>query len=86
MEGTIVFLKIFVGTKSESLQPHLYLGEGKMIRLRKEGDNPFDNESLWPFDGKKVRVQGKVNEEGILYVESLEIEDSELTVYDEIEQ
>lgn len=71
MQGTVIFLKSFLGTKSESVQPFLYLGNGEIIRIFKPGDNPFENETLQNFDGKEVAVSGEVNEKGILEISSI---------------
>ena len=71
MEGTLVFLNSFVGSKSESLQPYLYLGGGETVRLFKTGDNPFEHESLRPFDGQRVVLTGNHNENQVFEVESI---------------
>ncbi len=71
-QGIIFFIKINIGSKSESSQPFLYQGDGKFLRLKKQGDNPFANESIKPFDGKKVRVTGQKNETDVFCVDSIE--------------
>lgn len=74
MRGIVVFLESDAGTKSESLQPYLYLGGGERIRLVKEGDNPFENESIWPFDTMIVSVSGEQDENGIFRVDTIVVD------------
>lgn len=71
-QGIIIFSKINIGSKSESYQPFLYQGYGKFFLLRKRGDNPFVNESIKAFDGKRVRITGTKNENDVFLVESIE--------------
>lgn len=71
-QGIIIFTKINIGSKSECIQPFLYQGSGRFLRLWKQGDNPFDNESIKPFDGKKVKVIGQKNENDVFCVDSIE--------------
>ena len=71
MKGIIVFLETFKGTKSESLQPFLYMGQGRTIRVYKKGDNPFENASFSCFDAKEVWLEGELNEDGVLEVETV---------------
>lgn len=71
-EGTVIFMRTDVGTKSESDQPHLYLGEGKLVRLWKREDNPFENNGLKAFDGARVTVTGTLDESGVLCVSYIE--------------
>ncbi len=71
-QGIIIFIKIDIGSKSESSQPFLYQGKGKLLRLYKQGDNPFSNESLKPFDGKTVRIEGNPDENDIFCVNLIE--------------
>lgn len=71
-QGVIIFSKINIGSKSERYQPFLYQGEGKFLRLRKEGDNPFVNENLKPFDGKTVKITGTQEGNDVFCVQSIE--------------
>lgn len=71
MRGMVIFLKTAAGTKSEALQPYLYLGMGEMLRVFKEGDNPYENESLRPFDRMNVSVFGRCDEDGILWIDRI---------------
>ena len=74
MRGIVVFLESDTGTKSESLQPYLYLGGGELTRLFKKGDNPFENESIWPFDTMTVSVSGEQDKNGKLWVETIAVD------------
>ncbi len=71
-QGVILFLKINIGSNSESSQPFLYQGDGKFLRLFKQGDNPFANGSIKPFDGKSVIIAGNFGENDLFYVSSIE--------------
>ncbi len=71
-QGIIFFIKINIGSKSESSQPFLYQGGGKFLRLFKQGDNPFVNESIKYFDGKSVKITGNFGENNLFYVNSIE--------------
>lgn len=71
-QGIIFFLKINIGSKSESNQPFLYQGGGKFLRLVKQGDNPFVNESIIDFDKKAVKVTGNLGENDIFNVNTIE--------------
>ncbi len=71
MHGILVFLDSDPGTKSASLQPYLYTGMGTLTRLYHEGDNPFEHESLRPYDGKAVCVSGEPNHNDILIIRSI---------------
>ena len=62
--GTVVFLLFGAGTKSEAKVPFLYVNKDIMYKLFLKGDNPFENNGLIPFDGKRVRVSG-INKENI---------------------
>ena len=64
-------MKSDIGSKSESLQPYLYVGGGDMIRLFKAGDNPFENETMKPFDAMKVSIVGECDENGVLWVDTI---------------
>lgn len=61
-KGIIVFMLCDEKSKSECLQPFLYLGEGKFIRVWKKGDNPFEHASFQSFDGKQVMLIGELDE------------------------
>lgn len=59
LSGTIIFLLDNVGSKSESKHPYLYQNSDSCIPVFKESDNPFENEGLKSFDGKKVEIKGQ---------------------------
>ena len=73
--GTIVFMLCNQGSKSEGLFPFLYEGNGSFLRLYKEGDNPFENESLKVFDGQVVDLEGDWNEKSELIVTEIKSRD-----------
>ena len=60
--GTVVFLLFGTGTKSEAKVPFLYVNKDTMYKLFLKGDNPFENNGLIPFDGKRVKVSGLTKE------------------------
>ena len=59
--GTIIFLTTHDGSKSECALPYLYCGKAEpLVPLYMENDNPFENNALTPFDGRRVTVTGYV--------------------------
>lgn len=60
--GTLFFELQDVGSKSEALRPVLREENGEICRLFLEGDNPFMNEGLKPYDGKTVTLDGEFDE------------------------
>lgn len=74
-EGIVVFMQTDKGSKSQSVQPYLYQGNGEMVRLWKQGDNPFEQNALKPYDGKRVCVTGSTDENDILCVSEIEEKD-----------
>ncbi len=70
-QGVVVFKLSNVKSKSESVKPYLYLGNSKFIRIYFEGDNPFQNSKLKPFDGLTVCVEGTMDENDILIANSV---------------
>lgn len=56
--GTIIFQKINEGSKSEKLQPFLYISKDEIIPVFFNGSNPFENNELAKFDGKQITVEG----------------------------
>lgn len=73
LSGYVRFHPYAEGTKSESTRPYLELLSGGERSLYKQGDNPFINESLVPFNDKRCEVVGVTDESGCLVV--LEIEE-----------
>lgn len=58
--GTIIFQKINEGSKSEKLQPFLYISKDEIIPIFFKGSNPFENNELAQFDGKLITVEGHI--------------------------
>jgi len=57
--GTVMFLNSNAGSKSECVVPFLYCCKDEpLLRLFKANDNPFENNSLIPYDGMRVEVFG----------------------------
>lgn len=71
-QGIVIFMLADIGTRCESIRPFLYQGNGEFLRIWKQGDNPFINESIKPFDGKKVKVIGHKNENDVFCVDLIE--------------
>ena len=70
--GVLKFDTYAQGSKSESMQPYLVLDTGEKMRLYKEADNPFENESLISFSNKRVQIIGRINDtDGILIIDSI---------------
>lgn len=59
--GTVIFQKVNAGSKSESVQPFLYVNKDKVLHLFLKGSNPFENTKLQKFDGKYVSASGTFN-------------------------
>ena len=75
LTGTVVWLIENAGSKSEAALPHLYVGrETPPVVLMKKDDNPFENNGLQPYDGRRVTVVGERDESGAFVVESVEAE------------
>ena len=68
--GTVIFQKANAGSKSESVQPFLYISQDKIIHLFLKGSNPFENSRLKEYDGKFVSIKGKMSG-GTFLVESI---------------
>lgn len=70
--GTIVFQLINIGSKSEGLHPFLYRGKGEFLKVWREDDCSFEGNSLMPYDGKNVIIEGALDEEiGIFIIENI---------------
>ncbi len=70
-QGTVVFMKSYIGTKSESIQPYLYIGNAKFLRIYMKGDNPYENISIKALDGKLISIIGTIDENDILTIEKI---------------
>lgn len=69
LSGTIIFQKINDGSKSESLQPFLYISQTEVIHLYVKNSNPFENNELQKYDGKFVNVKGLYKEKDFIIEE-----------------
>lgn len=56
--GTVQTSIANLGSKSEKLAYFIVRPDGNHFRIYKEGDNPFTNPSLLPFDGTEVEILG----------------------------
>lgn len=71
--GIIEFILSGVGSKSEKMQPFLKEADGNLVEIYKEGDNPFKNESLKPYEGKTVTITGEENEYGAFIIDTINL-------------
>lgn len=72
-EGVVVFILSHIGSKSERPLPYLRTDGAKDTRLFFSGDKTYENATLWPYNGKKVRVTGDKNRGGLLIVREIEL-------------
>jgi hypothetical protein len=61
LEGYIVFVIVNQGSKNEHFAPILLMNQGEIIQLYKEGDNPFESESIKSYHLKYCRVSGNLD-------------------------
>jgi len=54
--GILVFRLAHQGSKSEALMPFLERRDADPIALYFPGDNPYENETLVPFENRKCAV------------------------------
>lgn len=73
MTGTIVFLPIGEGSKSDILQPFLYQSRAEIRKIRLEGDISFENASLLEYDGKYCTISGKQGRGDVLLIRDITI-------------
>lgn len=73
LEGTVVFIQMNAGSKSEAIQPVLYINENEYHQLYMENSNPFENNELRKFDGRKVNVKGVIENNKLTVFEINEI-------------
>ena len=71
ISGTVVFIRSNTGSKSEATLPYLYANKDEMTRILVNGDNPFENNMLIPFDGKRVTVLGNKKNNGTFVIENI---------------
>jgi hypothetical protein len=60
LEGLLVCVRRNVGSKSEHYGFAIQKSDGSQVALEKEGDNPFENESLKALRDRRVRVKGEM--------------------------
>lgn len=71
--GTIIFQFANIGSKSEGLRPFLYEGKGSFLKVWKDGDCSLMGEDLMPYDGKRVSIEGEIDEDyGIFLIENIQ--------------
>lgn len=58
LTGTVIFIKENNNSKSEIMQPCLYVNQKQVERLFMKDSNPFENNELQKMDGKFVTVRG----------------------------
>ena len=64
LEGYLLMLPRAVGSKSESIIPHLVASSGSPLRLHVAGENPFAGSSLSGFHRQYVVVEGEWDARG----------------------
>lgn len=63
LSGTIIFQKANIDSKSESIQPYLYINKNQIIHLFMKDSNPFENNKLHTYDGCYVTIEGFMDKE-----------------------
>ena len=71
-EGKIEFITLFEGSKSEHVGPVLVTEDGSRIKLYLNGDNPFENTGLRPYDGRNVRLTGEFKGNQTFVIDGIE--------------
>ena len=71
--GCLVFVRRWVGSKSERFSPSLVKAEGQILWLKHAEDSSFDPAHLRPFHLQHVRVAGHVSSDGYLIVEEVDL-------------
>ena len=66
LTGTIIFQKTNEGSKSESMQPFLYVNQNQVVHVFMNNSNPFENNFLQTYDGCNVTVEGYMNNETLV--------------------
>lgn len=70
--GVVIFKLSNAGSHSENVNPYLYTGNGKFVKIFKSGDNPFENNTLKQYDSHKVKVLGEYNEYNVFVIDSID--------------
>ena len=76
LKGTVVFLPANQRSKSEGFFPYLYMNRDEKVKLLLNGDNPFENKGLLPFDGKAVEIAGRRKRNGTFAIERISVVES----------
>lgn len=71
-QGTIVFMRTNIGSKSEGIKPFLYVGKGKFLDIWKSEDDSMNGDMLAPYDGQQVTAHGEINDYDIFIIETIE--------------
>jgi hypothetical protein len=72
IKGTILFVLINVGSKSEGQHPFLYEGNGVFRKVWLDGDISFAGDKLREYDGKYVSLSGEADENDVFIIKSIE--------------
>lgn len=72
IKGKLSVERMNPGTKSEGMFAFLTTGEGEQYRLYRPGTYPVNDEYFYPFDNLQVEVDGEVEEENFIAVNSIE--------------
>lgn len=72
IKGTILFVLINVGSKSEGQHPFLYEGNGVFRKVWLDGDISFTGDKLREYDGKYVSLSGEADENDVFIIKSIE--------------
>jgi hypothetical protein len=60
LEGTLARILRNAGSKSEHCGFEVTQPDGSSVVVEKEGDNPFEHESLAPLEHRRVRAVGEM--------------------------
>lgn len=71
LTGTVIFQKTNEGSKSESIQPFLYVNQNEIVHIFMKNSNPFENKGLQEYDGKIVSAKGYYNNQTFVIEEIL---------------
>ena len=71
-QGTIVFMRTNIGSKSEGIKPFLYVGKGKFLEVWMSKDESLAGDMLAPYDGQQITAHGEINEYDIFLIEAIE--------------
>ena len=81
MTGTVIFISVNAGSKSDGSFPFLYEKRDSIRRIMLKDDNPFENHGFDEYDGKVVTVEGTENRSKVIVVEKVELASVESEEY-----